>query len=131
MSSMTDVIFLLLIFFLVTSTFVFPTGMDINLPESAEQASLKPSTRVFIDSLGNISAQYADGDAIDVNTDQLAEYLKTAIMQDTVQTAVAIYADENVRYTKIVEVLDLGATNGIKMVLATKPVTASKGATSN
>ncbi|MDE6927434.1 MAG: biopolymer transporter ExbD, partial [Muribaculaceae bacterium] len=33
MASMTDVIFLLLVFFLVTSTFVFPTAMEIDLPE--------------------------------------------------------------------------------------------------
>ena len=49
MASMTDVIFLLLIFFMVTSTFVFPTALEVNLPESSHQTTLKPSTRVFID----------------------------------------------------------------------------------
>ncbi len=49
MASMTDVIFLLLIFFMVTSTFVFPTALEINLPQSSEQTALKPSTRVYID----------------------------------------------------------------------------------
>ncbi|MDE5554176.1 MAG: biopolymer transporter ExbD, partial [Muribaculaceae bacterium] len=53
MASMTDVIFLLLVFFLVTSTFVFPTALDINLPESAEQTPAKPTTRVFIDAESN------------------------------------------------------------------------------
>ena len=32
MASMTDVIFLLLIFFMVTSTFVFPSALEVNLP---------------------------------------------------------------------------------------------------
>ncbi len=49
MASMTDVIFLLLIFFMVTSTFVFPTALEINLPQSSEQTALKPSTRLYID----------------------------------------------------------------------------------
>ena len=48
MASMTDVIFLLLIFFMVTSTVVFPTALEVNLPESSHQTALKPSTRVFI-----------------------------------------------------------------------------------
>ena len=37
MASMTDVIFLLLVFFMVTSTFVFPTALDINLPETGKR----------------------------------------------------------------------------------------------
>ena len=58
MASMTDVIFLLLVFFLVTSTFVFPTALDINLPESAEQTPANPTTRVFIDAESNDYTQH-------------------------------------------------------------------------
>lgn len=64
MASMTDVIFLLLVFFMVTSTFVFPTALDINLPQGTEQTPSKPSTMVFIDSLGNVSAAYAEGERL-------------------------------------------------------------------
>ena len=46
MSSMTDVIFLLLIFFMVTSTLVFPTALDVNLPQSGEQSSQKPVAEI-------------------------------------------------------------------------------------
>ena len=49
MSSMTDVIFLLLIFFMVTSTIIFPSAIDVNLPESSEQTTVKPVTEVYID----------------------------------------------------------------------------------
>ena len=49
MASMTDVIFLLLIFFMVTSTLVFPTALEVNLPQSSEQTAIKPGTRVYID----------------------------------------------------------------------------------
>ena len=119
---MTDVIFLLLIFFMVTSTFVFPTGLDNTLPQSSEQSTIKPSTRVYVDSIGNISAAYAEGDAVPFDdTDALAEYLKVSLAQDTAQAAVAIYADENTRYARIVDVLSAGSAHGIKMVLATTP----------
>lgn len=127
MASMTDVIFLLLVFFMVTSTFVFPTAMEINLPEGAEQSSLKPQTRVYIDSLGIVSAAYADQELTRYDDlDSLAVYLRNTLEQDTTQTAVAIYADVAVRYGKIVEVLNAGSTNGIKMVLATRPSNNSK-----
>lgn len=120
MASMTDVIFLLLVFFMATSTFVFPTAMEINLPQGTEQTSLKPSTRVYIDSIGNVAAAYADGEIQPMaEMDELTLFLKISLAQDSTQTAVAIYADEAVKYGKIVEVLNVGAANDIKMVLAT------------
>lgn len=125
MASMTDVIFLLLVFFMVTSTFVFPTALDINLPNGVEQTPSKPSTMVFIDSLGNISAAYAEGERLPFDGDELATFLKTSLEQDTTQTAVAIYADAAVPYGRIVDVLSIGASNGIKMVLATRPGTSA------
>ena len=66
MASMTDVVFLLLVFFMVTSTFIFPTAMEVNLPQSSEQTPLKPTTRVYLESSGALYIQYgesaADGD---------------------------------------------------------------------
>ena len=54
MASMTDVIFLLLIFFMVTSTFVLPAAMEVNLPESSEETPLRPSARVYVDAAGEM-----------------------------------------------------------------------------
>ena len=54
MSSMTDVIFLLLIFFMVTSTLINPAAIEVDLPQSSEQTSLKPVTEVYMDSLTNL-----------------------------------------------------------------------------
>ena len=50
---MTDVIFLLLIFFMVTSTIIFPAAVEVNLPQSGETTQLKPVTEVYIDSINN------------------------------------------------------------------------------
>ena len=49
MSSMTDIIFLLLIFFMVTSTVVFSNAIKVLLPQSKKQTSASPLTRITID----------------------------------------------------------------------------------
>ena len=51
----------------------------------------------------------------------LPQFLVTSLTQDSTQTAVAIYADRAAQYGRIVDVLNIGAANGIKMVLATRP----------
>ncbi|MCM1450733.1 MAG: biopolymer transporter ExbD [Clostridium sp.] len=120
MASLTDVIFLLLVFFMATSTFVFPTAVEVNLPQSDEQTSAKPLTRVYVDSLGVVSAAYAEGEPQQFALDELAVYLQTVMEQDTTQRAVAVYADKAVEYGKVVEVLNVGTKAGVKMVLATR-----------
>ena len=118
MASMTDVIFLLLIFFMVTSTFVFPTALEVNLPESSHQTSLKPSTRVFID---KDSRFYVSISGEEPSALQDARINSSPDSDDFI----AVYADEEVTYGTLVRVLDLGAQNNLKMVLATKPAPAS------
>lgn len=120
MASLTDVIFLLLVFFMATSTFVFPTAVEVNLPQSSEQTSAKPLTRVYVDSLGVVSAAYADGEVQQFSPEDLAVYLQTIMAQDTTQHAVAVYADKAVEYGKVVDVLNVGTKAGVKMVLATR-----------
>lgn len=121
MASMTDVIFLLLVFFLVTSTFVFPTALDINLPESAEQTPAKPTTRVFIDAESNLYVSYDNSELLPVENEHLIDYLQIIRAQDP-ESGIAVYADVEVPYGKVVEVLNLGAENSMKMVLATRPI---------
>ncbi len=122
MASMTDVVFLLLIFFMVTSTFVFPTALEVNLPQSSEQTAIKPSTRVYIDRSTKIYVSLSGEEPVEVSTDQLL-----AILQANSDTDgyIAVYADEEVSYGRLIEVLDMGARNNLKMVLATKPAPTS------
>lgn len=123
MASMTDVIFLLLVFFMVTSTFVFPTALDIKLPQSSEQTPLKPSTRVYIDAKGDYYVSVADGALQPVEADNLVGYLSAAAERDS-SAAFAVYADESVAYGEVVRVLNAGAGANLRMVLATKPMEA-------
>ena len=120
MASMTDVIFLLLIFFMVTSTFVFPTALEVSLPQSGEQTAIKPGTRVYLDKDFNIFAQFGDEEP-QVDEDQLIAFL-TLTRQQSPDSFIALYADESVPYGKVVEILDKSARANLKMVLATKPI---------
>lgn len=125
MASMTDVIFLLLIFFMVTSTFVFPSAIEVNLPQSSEQTAIKPGTRVWIDRDLNLFGAVADQQPTAIDGDELVEFLQSAYLSNPEQF-IALYADEQVPYGKIVEVLDAGSRIGVKVVLATKPTSSKR-----
>ncbi|WP_305303141.1 ExbD/TolR family protein, partial [Paramuribaculum intestinale] len=101
MASMTDVIFLLLIFFMVTSTFVFPTALEVNLPESSHQTALKPTTRVFIDKEGRVYVSTVAGEEpVGVSFEMLPNALlsarEAAISAGQDEQFIAVYADEEV-----------------------------------
>lgn len=130
MASMTDVIFLLLIFFMVTSTFVFPNALEVNLPESAAQTTLKPSARIYIDKDGKTATMYGEGSEWTlIETDeQLTGFMQLVLQQEGQAAAnegrehsifVALYADQEVPYGRVVEILNLGAENSVRVVLAT------------
>lgn len=120
MASMTDVIFLLLIFFMVTSTVVFPNAIKVNLPQSSQQAAAKPMSRVTIDA--NLNYYVAFGNEREQPTDieQLVEFLLKTREREP-EMFVAIYADQSVPYGEVVKILDLANKHNLKMVLATAP----------
>lgn len=125
MASMTDVVFLLLVFFMVTSTFIFPTALEVNLPKSSEQTPLKPTTRVYLEADGSLHVQYGESDPVPcASSDQLVATLSQIKSQDP-ESAIALYADTDVTYGKVVEILNIGADNDLRMVLATTPRTAA------
>lgn len=126
MASMTDVIFLLLIFFMVTSTIIFPAAIDVNLPQSSEQTSTKPVTEVYIDAEENLYLVADRNDSTQVlsvpkpvDFAQLEAEL-TGIQRMDSTRAIALYADSVVDYGKVVRVLDMAARNNMKMVLSTR-----------
>ena len=128
MASMTDVVFLLLVFFMVTSAFVFPTALEIDLPQSTEQTPVKPARRVFVDSVGQYYVADAESAPRPMASDSLVLWLES-LAADSINT-VAVYADAEVKYGKVVEVLNAGAGSNVKMVLATRP-TAPDGHSAN
>ncbi|MDE6556210.1 MAG: biopolymer transporter ExbD [Duncaniella sp.] len=134
MASMTDVIFLLLIFFMVTSTFVFPTALEVNLPESSRQTTLKPTRRLFVDAENRIYLSVAGEEPVEITWEEAPSAIaaigvpseeETAAGADPAAMYIAVYADEDVTYGTLVKVLDMGASANLKMVLATKPAPSS------
>ena len=119
-ASMTDVIFLLLIFFMITSTVVSPNAIKVLLPQGKQQTSAKPLTRVVIDKDLNFYAAFGNEKEQPVALNDLTSFLQSCAEKEP-EMYVALYADESVPYREIVRVLNIANENHFKMVLATRP----------
>ncbi len=119
MSSMTDIIFLLLIFFMITSTMVSPNAIKVLLPQSSQQTSAKPLTRVIIDRDLNYYTAFGADDEMPIFFDELTDFLIDCSLKEP-EMYVALYADESVPYKEIVKVLNIANENQFKVVLATR-----------
>ncbi len=126
MSSMTDVIFLLLIFFMVTSTIIFPGAIDVNLPQSSEQSAEKPSTQIYltadrqlylVDPEPGMLPEETDPVAVSV-ADLEARLAARAAIDST--RAMALYADSLADYGMVVKILDMAARRNLRLVLSTR-----------
>ena len=120
MASMTDIIFLLLIFFMVVSTLVVPNAIKVNLPSSQSTApSDMPMARVTITAEGTCYFALEGEAPFVVDETQLLEQLAAA-HDVSPDMYVALYADEEVPYREIIKVLNATAQLDISLVLATK-----------
>ncbi|MDL2222742.1 biopolymer transporter ExbD [Bacteroidales bacterium OttesenSCG-928-M11] len=120
MASMTDVIFLLLIFFMITSTLVVPNAIKVTLPQSAQQTNAKPLTRVTVDAELNYFVGTGGQTDMQISFEDLTPFLQQAMMEDP-EMYVALYADESIPYKEVVKVLDIANQNNFKMILVTRP----------
>jgi len=115
MSSMTDMVFLLLIFFMLTSTLVTTNALEIQLPKSDATNVKKANVSVTIDEELRFSI---DNDIVD------AADLEQGILQAVNNNPAAVLiirADQSVPTGETVRVLDIAYRNQIKVVLATDP----------
>lgn len=119
MASMTDVIFLLLIFFMITSTVVSPNAIKVLLPQGKEQTAAKPLTRVIIDKDLNYYAAFGNDKEQPITIEELPAFLTECASKEP-DMYVALYADEQIPYAEIVKVLNIANENKFKMVLATR-----------
>ena len=119
MASMTDVIFLLLIFFMVTSTVVIPNAIKVTLPQAQKQTAAKPLTRVTIDANLNYYVAFGNQREKQVSFEEITPFLQDSYAKEP-EMFVALYADETVPYKEIVRILNIANQNKFKMVLATR-----------
>lgn len=125
MASMSDVIFLLLIFFMVLSTLVVPNAIRVNLPASAATApSEAPLARITLSQDGLVYFQSPAIEVVAISWEDLPNYLAKA-KEESAETYVALYADEELQYSEIVRVINIVAEFDLPLVLATKALHTS------
>jgi biopolymer transport protein ExbD len=115
-TGMTDVVFNLLIFFMLTSTLVHPTALKVLLPKGDSQTSAKPQTSVSITSDNKL---YMEQQPI-ANINDLEAALKTKLGSDP-ETYIALHADKTVPFESVVEILNIAQKNNYKLIIATTP----------
>ena len=122
MSSMTDIVFLLLIFFLVTSTLINPNALKLLLPKSTGQVSAKATVSVSIKHWQDTDtfSYHINGEEIPVRFDRIEDEL-VELLQMEEDPTFSIYADETVPIKEVVAVMNLAKRNHYKVIMATSP----------
>ena len=122
MSSMTDIVFLLLIFFLVTSTLINPNALKLLLPKSTGQVSAKATVSVSIRHWQdkNRFTYHINGDETPVRFDKIEDEL-IELLQTEEDPTFSIYADETVPIKEVVAVMNIAKRNHYKVIMATSP----------
>ena len=114
MSSMTDIVFLLLIFFMLTSTLVTTNALDIVLPSSSAQP-LKKQT---------ISISITEDLRYFINNESIERIFLESKIQAHMKgddTTIILRAAKTIPLEYVVEVMDVAYRNNFKIVLATQP----------
>ena len=115
MSSMTDLVFLLLIFFMITSTLVSPNALKLLLPQSNNQTSAKAITSVSIDKNNLFYIETTPVPLLD-----LERQLQVKLM-DAQDPTISLHVDKIVTMEEVVKVMNIAARNKYKLILATAP----------
>jgi biopolymer transport protein ExbD len=115
MSSMTDIVFLLLIFFMLASTLVTTNAIDILLPKASGKTENKKSVSVSITKdLRYYVDQKLVGESVLEN-----ELLTVLSTQD--KPTIVLRAEKSVPVDNVVKVMDIANRNKFKVILAVKP----------
>ncbi|MFO7940764.1 MAG: biopolymer transporter ExbD [Bacteroidales bacterium] len=115
MSSMTDIVFLLLIFFMVTSTMIAPNALKLLLPRSAHQTSASPVASVSI----TRDLQYYVG-TTPVDLSDIEGILKQRFMQEGIEEpTVSLHVDNSVPTQQVVNIMNIAKDNKWRLILAT------------
>ncbi|MBE9489809.1 MAG: biopolymer transporter ExbD [Bacteroidetes bacterium] len=115
MSSMTDIVFLLLIFFMLASTLVSVNAIDILLPKASGLTENKKSVSV---SIKKDLTYYIDQKRVGISV--LESELMAALSNQTTPTIV-LRAEKSVPIDNVVKVMDIANRNKFKVILAVKP----------
>ncbi|MDG2357997.1 MAG: biopolymer transporter ExbD [Polaribacter sp.] len=114
MSSMTDIVFLLLIFFMLTSTLVTVSAIDVLLPKAGGKTENSSSIAVTITSK---SLFYIDKTKVSISSLESEIIRKVGVDK---KKTIIIRGDKDVPYKNVMKVIDIANKNKLKMILAVK-----------
>lgn len=113
MSSMTDIVFLLLVFFMLTSN--APNALDLLLPKAKGKSTNTQNVSVTIDK----DLKYY------VNNEQIsAEYIEIELkkaLKGQEKPTIILRAEQSVAIKEAVNVMDIANKNSYKVILAVRP----------
>ncbi|PKP17005.1 MAG: biopolymer transporter ExbD [Bacteroidetes bacterium HGW-Bacteroidetes-21] len=121
LASMSDIVFLLLIFFMITSTLISPNALKLLLPHSNSQTQAnKPITTISI----SADLQFYLETTPVANEDELSVMLtqKLGIVENPEDApTISLHADKTVPIEYVVKVMNIAKNNKYKLILATSP----------
>ena len=120
-SSMTDIVFLLLIFFLVTSTLINPNALKLLLPKSTGQVNAKATVSVSIKDWGDETYTYHVNGSQDPLPYELVEEELIGLLSQEEDPTFSIYSDQTVPVGDVVQMMNIAKRNHYKVILATQP----------
>ncbi len=118
-SSMTDLMFLLLLFLLIATTLINPNALKLMLPKSSNQLKDKAMTTVSIQNDGGRYRYYVELQEVG-SVDGVERALKTRLNGQQEPT-VSLHADKSVVWDEVVKIMNVAKRNGYKLQAATQP----------
>jgi biopolymer transport protein ExbD len=116
MSGMTDIVFLLLIFFMIASTLIVPAAQNVELPESNNQTQANP---VLVVSIARDKAIYVDDQVYALA--ELESVLRKKLADYGEAPTVRLNADRDLNMEEVFIFLDIAKRNRYKVILGTRP----------
>lgn len=117
LSGMTDIVFLLLLFFMLVSTLAAPVAMNVLLPQSNNQTSSNPLVTISITN----QLQYLVDDKA-CPFDQIEKRLKEKLGVPKEPPTIRLNADEKLDMNKIYDFLEIAKRNKYKVILGTRSI---------
>ncbi len=129
MASMSDMVFLLLIFFLVTTTLISTNALKLDLPKSTNQVSEKPMLTLSIKHYleQGIYTYHIDGNANPISFSEVEAVVQArrpeiqARLASDERPVLSLYTDGSVPVEEVVKIMNIAKRNHYSLLLATRP----------
>ena len=116
MSGMTDIVFLLLIFFMITSTLIVPAAKNVNLPESNNQTQANP---VLVVSISQDKQIYLEDKVYQLS--ELEGVMRKKLEPYGEAPTIRLNADKDLDMDEVFTILNIAKRNRYKVILGTQP----------